>query len=274
MHCIYINLDSQIERRQFVEQNFAKFMPSGWTLHRYSAFDASRKAELPEGKLRDSEKACFLSHVGALEQALTLPGNEVLILEDDVYFGPNSARLISEALSMVPPALEVLFTDVCVIAPEDMVNLFLLRRTYEQERTVKLLNLSKIVFAGATAYLVRKSSCAKLIRALKNLPRLDLPYDLVLRQWIAQHQLSAYAIFPFATSLSYYADSSQIQPKESEINEICWNAFRRLVCVDASMECGQALRTIYQSHPEFVDPAARMFGEIMGLRLSGKFKKK
>lgn len=271
MHCIYINLDQQIERRNFVEDNFSHHVPANWALHRFTAIDSKYLPEGLLGKLRDTEKACFLSHIGALEMAMTFAG-DVLILEDDVWFGPSSIGLIDMARqSLGENEWDLLFTDLCIVNPRDMLDLFQLRKEWDNSKQVRLLDLSKTMFAGATAYIVRQESKSKLLQALKRLTRLDAPYDLVLRHWIQQQQLTARGIFPFATSLSLYAESSQVQLKETEVTDACWNAFRRLVCVDANdLELTvPALSATFGQ--DYRHKSTEVFANILALRLSPKF---
>ncbi|MDD5247609.1 MAG: glycosyltransferase family 25 protein [Rhodocyclaceae bacterium] len=275
MHCIYINLDRQTERRAFVEENFDVRADPDWTLHRFDAVDAGR---LPQrcaaGALRPSEKAAFASHFGAVEKSLDYPG-ATLILEDDVWFGPRAAEMLNAARAeLAGKDWDLLFTDVCVVAPPAMLDLFLMRRAWEQHRQATLLNLQRMPFAGATAYLVNAGAKQKLLAMLKEHERLDVPYDLVLRNLIQQGRLSAFVVFPFATSLSAHAEASQIQLQDTAITDACWNAFRRLVCADADSDELAVSQWQAAFGERYRDPRVEALCDILGLCLSPKLPAK
>lgn len=274
MHCIYINLERQAERRDFLEENFAAYADPSWTLHRFEAVDAGRlPLSFREGAMRDSEKACFASHVGALEMALQFPGDS-MILEDDACFGPRSAEMIRLALETSRKGpWDLLFTDACIVDAPGMLELYEMRKDWEQHRSVLLADLRRMRFAGATAYIVSEQAKGRLLDYLKGMTHFDHPYDLVLRDLIQLGRFSAHVVLPFATSLSVYADVSQIQTSATAATEICWNAFRRLIWVDAFSN-GSPVTEIERVASSFPDPAADAFGKIMALRLSRHFQNK
>jgi len=117
-----------------------------------------------------------------------------------------------------------------------MVEFFLLRSELVKVGRWQLLNLASINFAGATAYIINSKSKAKLADALGGLNQLNVPYDLMLRNWIQQGVLKAFSIFPFASTLSKFADQSQIQPQGTQATEFAWNSFRRLVWVGCQVD--------------------------------------
>jgi hypothetical protein len=272
MHCIYLNLDRQTDRRAFVERGFDRYADPDWTLHRFPAVDASTlSVRFAAGTLLDAEKACFASHVGALERALELPG-DVMILEDDVWFGPRTADLLNEARSaLAGTACDLLYPDVCIVDPRQMLDLFLLRRDWETTHRSRLLDLRDLKFAGATAYVVRAQAKAALAAHLGAVTQFDVPFDLVLRDLVHGGALAARAIFPFATSLSGHAERSQIQPGDTVVADTCWNAFRRLVCAD-----GETLRTACPHGFGGTLPACEIapiadFARVLAFRLSPAF---
>ena len=275
MHCIFINLDRQSDRRTFVERNFDRYADPDWTLHRFPAIDASHlPARFAAGPLRDGEKACFASHVGALDRALELPG-DVMILEDDVWLGPRSAELVNEARgALAGTACDVLYPDACIVDPRQMLDLFLQRREWEATRRSRLLDLRDLKFAAATVYLVREHAKSALAARLATITRFDVPFDLVLRNLVLGGELTARAAFPFATSLSLHAEQSQVQPGDTVVADTCWNAFRRLVCADSEtlrVECpggfGDAL-------PACDVAAITDFAQVLAFQLSPAFPAK
>src|SRR4051812_24662137 len=99
MECFFINLDSQVERRRYLEASFNACKAPGWFLTRVKAIDAAYLASQPaQGKMRNPEKGCFLSHRLAIETSLEAPGH-ALILEDDAMFGPSSCASIDGAIA-------------------------------------------------------------------------------------------------------------------------------------------------------------------------------
>lgn len=272
MHCIYLNLDRQTDRRAFVERNFDRHADPDWTLHRFPAIDAARlPPRFATGALRDVEKACFASHVGALEMALGLPG-DVMLLEDDVWFGPRSAELVNEARrALAGTVCDLIYPDVCIVDARQMLDLFLLRREWDTTRRTQLLDLRELKFAGATAYVVRDHAKAPLVARLAAMAQVDVPFDLVLRNLVLQGDVTARATFPFATSLSMHAEQSQIQPGATVLADTCWNAFRRLVCVDAEALRVDVPAGFGERLPPTDDPAVAAFARVLACRLAPAF---
>src|SRR5262245_55728131 len=99
MECFFINLENQAERRDFLRDNFARHKAQGWFLNRIAAVGVDQLARSPvPGLIRETEKACFLSHKLALRESLEAPGH-ALILEDDALFGPSSCGAIDNAIA-------------------------------------------------------------------------------------------------------------------------------------------------------------------------------
>jgi GR25 family glycosyltransferase involved in LPS biosynthesis len=227
MQCIYINLKNQIQRRLYLEKNFESNNQSGWRLLRLEAVDSETVQQRKiDGKLRPSEKACFLSHRSAVEKSIAF-SDHTMIVEDDVLFGKSSIRLIEGAIAAVPQdAWDILFTDIGVWDVHAMIDLLFLRRTLGNGLS-RVLPLKGFPFTASTSYIVNANSKTKILRLLNAVQKYDLPYDLHLRALINRSDLAAFAIFPFATSLSYLGDDSQIEPPEGAAGPAILNAFRR-----------------------------------------------
>jgi GR25 family glycosyltransferase involved in LPS biosynthesis len=235
LQSFYINVDQAVERKNFLEQNYRQFMPPEWSCSRVSAVTPEQLSPLNQSQAYISlnERACFASHVRALDQSLA---NEqpVLILEDDALFGPQSFQIIRDCLQgLQNTEWDILYTDVCIPHPSAMLEFFQLRKVLIGESRWQLFDLSQINYAGATAYVINGRSKQKIHALCKGLPQLSLPYDLQLRQWVQTKILKAFTVFPFATTLSTYAESSQIQSSEGQIIDQAWNNFRRLIWVGA-----------------------------------------
>jgi len=226
-----------VNRSSFFEGNYSQFIGTAWPLTRIDAIRAdSDEIKKTFGSLTSSEKACFISHKLALKMAVNSEGH-AYILEDDAKFGSYSFNLINDCLNQLEGQdWDILYTDVSIPQPKSMVEFFLLRSELVKVGRWQLLNLASINFAGATAYIINSKSKAKLADALGGLNQLNVPYDLMLRNWIQQGVLKAFSIFPFASTLSKFADQSQIQPQGTQATEFAWNSFRRLVWVGCQVD--------------------------------------
>jgi GR25 family glycosyltransferase involved in LPS biosynthesis len=274
MNCILISLQRQSARRERVEANFRGTGHRGWELAHLNAVDAEQvTSSAVQGRLSAPEKGCFLSHLVAL-QSTRASAEHIFLVEDDVLFGQNTFSAIDAALQMAANLeWDLMFTDVCVPSIHAMVNLYMLRRELAPKNQSKLLPLNSIPFAGSTAYLVNGKSKDKLIALLTENQALNVPYDLTLRRLVQQSRLTGFVIFPFATSLSSFADASQIQGNEAtKVADIAWNAFRRLVWAEASVE--NATLNLDSIGDQYFDPECRAFTRILSCMLSANFQPK
>lgn len=234
MHLLFINLDHSLDRRTLVETNFAAVPHEGWTLERVPAVDASLARTTP-GALRDAEKACFMSHRRAVERSVDLD-DHVLIAEDDILLGRNSLPLLGRIVGELPgDQWDVLYPEIGVLDPSLMLQLMLLRRRLSPENGYILLELTRAPFFSATSYVVNRAAVERVSRLLQ-VDRLDVPYDLFLRQSIRDGRLKAKAVFPFATTVSTAADESTIQSGETSGRDARSHAFRRLVWAERSLD--------------------------------------
>jgi GR25 family glycosyltransferase involved in LPS biosynthesis len=232
MDIFYINLADQADRRRNLESNFQANNDLRWALCRVDAIPAHAVAQVP-GRLRDSEKACFQSHIKAIEMAKQSPGH-VLIAEDDLQFGARSLQKIENALRLVPEgSWDIIFTDVCITNTHAMLDLLMLRRG--AAGGFKLINLARLPFAGATAYIVNRASKDKVIEVVSHGGPLEIPYDINLQQAIRDNKLRGFVTFPFATTLSPYAENSQVRQSQSA-QEAAMNAFRRLMWLERDID--------------------------------------
>lgn len=235
LRSLYINVEQAVERKSFLEQNYRQFMPPEWACSRVPAVTPEQLSPLSQshGHVSLNERACFASHVRALEQSL-VDDQPVMILEDDALFGPQSFQIIRDCLQgLKNTEWDILYTDVCIPNPSVMLEFFQLRKVLISESRWQLFDLGLINYAGATAYVINGQSKQKIHAMIKGLAQVSLPYDLQLRQWVQTKALKAFTVFPFPTTLSAYAESSQIQSSEGQIIDRAWNQFRRLTWVGA-----------------------------------------
>jgi hypothetical protein len=151
------------------------------------------------------------------------------------------------------------------------------KRTAGKLRLIDIAGLSPdpnaIPVAGSTAYVVNRKTLPRLAAELGAVKTISAPYDVFLWQRIAAHTLSAHAIFPFPTTISRFADSSQIHSQEAAATELLWNAFRRLVWVHSDVEEAEA--TLARIDPRhFDDKPAEIMAKIVRGMISQHFKGK
>jgi GR25 family glycosyltransferase involved in LPS biosynthesis len=263
MDILYINLADQTDRRHALESNFQAVQAPQWSLHRVDAVPARAAAPVP-GRLRDGEKACFQSHIKAIETSKQSDG-PVLIAEDDILFGAGSFAAIESALALIPEdSWDLIFTDICITNVHAMLDLLTLRRRAAAE-PFRLINLARLPFAAATAYIVGRNAKEKLLGVVsRNGPR-DVPYDVYLQQAIHDGKLRAFVVFPFATGLAPSAENSQVRQSQS-VQEAAMNAFRRLIWLERDIGTATATLDAVRLRPDDQETAA--FLKILAVFLS------
>jgi GR25 family glycosyltransferase involved in LPS biosynthesis len=239
-------------------------------LHRVQAIDAEYVVShaIP-GKIRDSEKACILSHRCAIDLARG-DGGHSLIVEDDVRFGPSTFRLLGKLGSLLDN-FDVVFTDLVLGSIHDMIRFFFLRRELVSRADFQLLDLNGILFSGATAYVVNARSKEKILALIDTLPSCELPYDLQLRYWINAGHLKAGFTFPFLTTLSSHADRSGIQLANFQTEEAAQNAYRRLMWLDFEQTRDNPLEFLDRVDASYFDAQSLCFAQILSVMLSPNY---
>jgi GR25 family glycosyltransferase involved in LPS biosynthesis len=259
MDCYYINLDSATERRLSLEASFEKHSRPGWNMHRFNALDQAHiEAHGIEGSRTASEKACFLSHKAVIERHGD-DGKPLLIVEDDTIFGLATFEIIDGLLQQnAGSEWDIIFTDVAVLDLGIMVILAANRKKLMQERKVIPLDLARIHFVGASSYLINGGSRRKVLACLDSCYPIDAEYDRVLAHAIVSGKLKAAVLFPFVTTVSTLAASSQIQPDFMKTAILAWNTFRNMMWLEsAPAGCEDSLRQLENAlnKPELRDLA-------------------
>ncbi len=267
MECIYINLDEQTPRRTSLETDFRDNCPPGWRIRRLCALgidDIERRHV--EGTLPKEEKACFLSHLKALELSMTIDGH-VFVAEDDILFGKETASLIDQAIETLSgDAWDMLFTDVCIPGIHAMIVLFQLRQLLSERNRFQLIDLKSIPFAASTGYIVNHQSKDKVYSLLKGHYPLNTPLDLLIRTKVSGGELHASVVFPFATSLSKHADDSQVQVVDQRLTKLVWNSFRRSMWVQRDLE---SVETVMRAiEPRVYERQSAVFSKMVAAMLS------
>jgi GR25 family glycosyltransferase involved in LPS biosynthesis len=212
MNCFYINLQSATDRHAAITANFKTYAPPTWRLNKVDAIDVTHILKHGiKGTLRDSEKACFLSHRKALELSLGKKGH-VFILEDDTIFGPSSCEQITEALKFKKDAdWDILYTDIGTGDTGLMAQLLKLRQALVAVKGFQVLNLQKFKYFGTTAYIINGRSKQKILNLLAKQSELNIPVDDLLCQLCNEGRIKASVLFPFLTTSSELGNNSSTQ---------------------------------------------------------------
>lgn len=235
MQCRYINLDHAAERRAAIEASFKKAARPGWNLARFAAIDTGFvDRQAIAGDRSAAEKACYLSHKTVIEAHAAGAGH-LLVLEDDVEFGIATCEVVDGFLQHNPGAeWDLLFLDVCLHDIGDMATLYFHRERLMKERAVIPLDLAKIPFFGANAYVINAGSVKKVLACLEAGLPVNVEYDLYLANQVRQGRLKAAVLFPFVTTLSDHAIRSQIQPTSVDKINQTRNLFRNFVWLESA----------------------------------------
>jgi GR25 family glycosyltransferase involved in LPS biosynthesis len=230
MQCCYINLDHAVQRREYMEASFEKAARPGWRLERFRALDVAYVDQhAVEGSKSRSEKACFLSHREVI-RAHAGNAQHLLVLEDDVSFGTATFEIVDGFLQQNAGAdWDLLFLDICAHRIDDMFNLYFSREKLMQQRRVIPLDLAKLSFWGANAYIVNGNSFGKVVACLDSAMPIDIEYDILLAERVRNGELKAAALFPFLTTLSPHANVSQIQRQSMDTVNLARNLFRNMM---------------------------------------------
>lgn len=243
MKSYFINLDSAVERKESLQQSFKASAPQGLTLERIGAVsgDDIRRSPLL-GKLRDTEKACILSHRKAIEATTRDQGNS-LILEDDAIPGAIGFEVLNGLLQGDHGDVDVIFTSALVSNTDFIFNQYLLYRNSLNSKQVHLLDMQGLQTAGCDSYIVCSRSKNKLLELLGEIESYNVEYDLLMKQWIHEGRIKALLVFPFLTCLSSLSDTSQISQPNKD-----WNQFRRLFSLDYERSVENQLRKGVAAH--------------------------
>ena len=235
MHVFYINLDRDQERRKFLEANFRDHNRCGWTCTRVSAVDKNTIADGPYAEtMSKGAVGLSLTHRKTVEMSKAVKGH-VMIAEDDILFGPHSQEIISRCIASTDPAKwDILFTDLCVPRVMDMMNMVVMRR--RNPGTITLMNLKSFVFAGTTGLVINHHSKDKYLKLLGDQDLFSKPIDMLIADYARRGLLNCFCTLPFATSLSPYADQSEIQKSDTYNENLLWNSFRRAVWADRRID--------------------------------------
>jgi GR25 family glycosyltransferase involved in LPS biosynthesis len=264
-HAVFINLPAAADRRRDVEASFAAAQTEGWVLHRFEALGPEDVADL-SGALSPAEKACFASHRAALGQHLD-GDDHVLIVEDDAVFSPQAFGVL-DALLAQQDAWDLIYGDT-VLDFNMMVALAGRRDAMVAHNQYQAVDLAGRPYFAATAYLVRGSVKRRLHAALSAQSSLDTAYDVALRDLCHSGAFRMAVAFPFVTTVSRLADTSQIQLREDRVFDPTLNAFRRLMYVARDLDQCRAEIEDLRAHAD--GDTARLTGDLFSVMVSPAF---
>jgi GR25 family glycosyltransferase involved in LPS biosynthesis len=215
------------------------------------------------GSASPTEKACFRSHQRAVEASLADDGPS-LIVEDDVAFSPRLPRILAAAMRALGE-WDVLLLECLIADPREMLRLSRQWTAMVAEGRTAALDLSKVPFGGATAYVVSPAGKRRLLDGLGG-PHIDRAYDLRLGDMAKAGNLRTFALYPFPVTLGPEADASLIRP--DRYADAVLSLWRRSMFVDRDDE---ALGTVADAVLSRADPRARLLGAVFAGMASPDF---
>ena len=205
---VFINLDRDAERRtrllaelQQIDMPSERFPAVWWAdvppeqASRWYSDDLNARQYYKP--LRNGEKGCYASHIGAWQQLLASDAPALAVLEDDVRLTPQFADVVNAIAALQEPW--------------DMVKL--LGRDREKVRSQRplvpgtaLVNYSRVPSMTA-GYVVSRAGAAKLLAHRQPFGR---PIDVDLRFWWECDQLRILGVSPSAIALDDTSEVSSI----------------------------------------------------------------
>ncbi|SKB76963.1 glycosyltransferase family 25 protein [Luteibacter sp. 22Crub2.1] len=222
-----INLAGAHDRWHAVDKSHALYLRPEVELRRIEAVNAQDIDRLRvRGTISVSERACFMSHLRALDIAANEGPGPYWIAEDDVAFGPSTLPLIKSLLERLRGASwDIVLTDVIVARAPDMLGLWMRRRALPPGSGPETFGLDRIAFGGMTSYLVHPRAVPRIRRLMRLSAALNLPWDLWIRAMARRQQLACFATLPFLTR----ASESPSQIRGEEMHMAWWGVFRDLM---------------------------------------------
>ena len=205
---VFINLDRDAERRtrllaelQQIDMPSERFPAVWWAdvppeqASRWYSDDLNARQYYKP--LRNGEKGCYASHIGAWQQLLASDAPALVVLEDDVRLTPQFADVVNAIAALQEPW--------------DMVKL--LGRDREKVRSQRplvpgtaLVDYSRVPSMTA-GYVVSRAGAAKLLAHRQPFGR---PIDVDLRFWWECDQLRILGVSPSAIALDDTSEGRSI----------------------------------------------------------------
>jgi GR25 family glycosyltransferase involved in LPS biosynthesis len=275
----YINLDRSPERRAQIEAELARCNLEHYT--RFAAADGNI-LNLSAPSLAPGVVGCWTSHYLLLKQNI---GSEkhLHVMEDDIIFAPSVARVISWAIeSGCLDRFDILYTDVSIPLLNDAYKIYKAfydkTVTRDEEGNVRsvqfeVIDISKILYAGMTSYLVNKNSIAKLHNLYEAETRsgLSLPIDLFIRSKSHAGALKVGCIFPFVTTFRLESGlNSDINPDEDRRGIVAGGIGRYAFFIGCDWDLCRAYADKYAPPPK--DRLTALLGQLLTYSLTDKYR--
>lgn len=274
MEVIYINLESQPSRKLAIEANFNSVnIDKEHSLRRFNAIDTSyvEKYKVP-GSARDTEKAAFLSHIGANHSCINNK-DHYIVIEDDILIGKNTFNTLKGIIDTLPDnAWDIIYGEVCIPNPADMYTMVKIKQDLVSKNTHSLIDLSKICYAGATFYVVNKNSRLKLSNLLEKNKKYNSAIDIYIRQLVYDGKLKAFAVVPFISSFTEEAADSTVRLSDEKSTELIWMLFRKLMF--SEIDYSKEKKDIEYIKQNLVDEESEAFSTVFSACLYSKYTPK
>ena len=232
---VFINLDRDAERRtrllaelQQIDMPSERFPAVWWAdvppeqASRWYSDDLNARQYYKP--LRNGEKGCYASHIGAWQQLLASDAPALVVLEDDVRLTPQFADVVNAIAALQEPW--------------DMVKL--LGRDREKVRSQRplvpgtaLVDYSRVPSMTA-GYVVSRAGAAKLLAHRQPFGR---PIDVDLRFWWECDQLRILGVSPAAIELD---DTSLVSSIWDERDTLTPAQRWRKFCMKIALTLGNA----------------------------------
>ncbi|NML46612.1 glycosyltransferase family 25 protein [Ramlibacter sp. G-1-2-2] len=263
---LYINLDRCPERAAFMEAQLARLGLAG--VLRHAAIDAANLPPAPAGcPLLPGERACFLSHLQALESA---PADRfTLVLEDDMELSDQLPELVAKAIAGPLDGVDIAFLEcqphyshAHLSALWDVACRLFPPGSARRAQGVELVPAQQFYKWGTAAYVVSPAGRGKLLALMHEWLQAgpQLPLDRCVEQAVAARQLQAVITVPFlaTTALQWHGRSTIANGWRTPPDFLM--VMRRLLYAGSLHEVQPMAQALADAQ---VDPALQMFGLVL-----------
>jgi GR25 family glycosyltransferase involved in LPS biosynthesis len=229
----YINLDRDAERRDLLEQRLEQEGFAG-KYTRFPAVDGKRITYGPDAVPGWAALGCLLSHLSVLKSQLG-SDHHLHIIEDDALLHRDLGRAFEAFISHEQEQeWDILMTDIFL--PPDVYLFKYLHQAYNESVRTGSLSFHDIgnwEFAGANSYFVNKNSIQKVLQLVEHGFKIEVPYDIRLKNLAKEHMLKVYLCFPFLSTLSESCSDSTIAGSFQHVQPLF--EYRRSFYIDADL---------------------------------------
>jgi len=256
---VFINLDRSPERRATMEAQLRAY----GLANRYRRFPAIDGA--------DGQRACFQSHIAALEGAAA--GHAVHVMEDDVLLSGYAPQVVDYVVSTgVLDRFDIVLTET-LIGP-DALELRELKKLFDRHRTDETFEVRDVTSTyqcGMTSYLVGASKKTRVLSALHGGLDSGLPCDLLLRREARAGRFTLGCVFPFVTSFQLELESTRRgQDDKARNSKRAFDLLRYSFFVDCDHALAEKTAAALQQ-PAPADPHQKLISGVLSFVASDQF---